>query len=136
MAGCLKTFLKGTTIPIPKSKNVNVTNSDNYRGITLRYVFGRIFYNIILNRYASLLVSSELQFGFKRKCSTTMCTMIVKEVISYYTYQNSNVFRTFLDASKPTDKVYVTVNLLFSLLLDRNIPPQIIRALLIMYTGQ
>jgi hypothetical protein len=85
---------------------VNVSNSDNYGGITLRSVFGRIFYNIILHRCASLLVSSELQFGFKRKCSTAMCTMIVKEVISCHTYQNINVFCIFLDASKAFDKIH------------------------------
>jgi hypothetical protein len=59
-------FVVGTTIPIPKNKKVNVTRSDNYRGITLSSVISRILDNIILRRHVSLLASCDLQFGFKR----------------------------------------------------------------------
>jgi hypothetical protein len=50
-------FVVGTTIPIPKNKNVNVARSENYRGITPSSVFGRILDNIIMRRYVSLLAS-------------------------------------------------------------------------------
>jgi hypothetical protein len=60
-------LLIGTTIPIPKSKHSNVTSSDNYRGITLSNIMGQILDNIIMTRYSTSLVSSDLQFGFKRK---------------------------------------------------------------------
>ena len=33
----------GILIPIPKGKNINVTDSGNYRGITLSFVFGKTF---------------------------------------------------------------------------------------------
>jgi hypothetical protein len=49
--------LMGTLIPIPKGNNGNVTASENYRGITLSSVFGRILDSIILCRYVSLLVT-------------------------------------------------------------------------------
>ncbi len=88
-------LLIGTTIPIPKSKHGNVTSSDNYRGITLNSIMGRILDNIILTRYSSLLVSSDLQFGFKRKRSTAMCSMVAKEVISHYTEYGSDVSAVF-----------------------------------------
>jgi hypothetical protein len=128
-------FVVGTTIPIPKNKNVNVTRSDNYRGITLSSVFGRILDNIIMRHHVSLLASCDLQFGFKRGRSTAMCTAVVKEVAAYYTQQvNSNVFCTFLDASKAFDKVHYCK--LFSRLIERNVPPLIIRVLLNMYSGQ
>jgi hypothetical protein len=126
--------LMGTLIAIPKGNNVNVTASENYRGITLSSVFERILNSIILCRYASLLATSDLQFGFKRKRSTAMCTMVVKEVTSYYMNHDSSVFCTFLDASKAFDKVHYCK--LFSLLLARNIPALIIRLLLNIYTGQ
>ena len=128
-------FVVGTTIPIPKNKNVNVTRSENYRGITLSSVFGRILDNIIMRRHVSLLASCDLQFGFKRGRSTAMCTAVVKEVLAYYTQQaNSNVFCTFLDASKAFDKVHYCK--LFSRLIERNVPPLVIRVLLNMYSGQ
>ena len=64
-----------------------------------------------------------------------MCTAVVKEVLAYYTQQaNSNVFCTFLDASKAIDKVHYCK--LFSRLIERNVPPLVIRVLLNMYSGQ
>jgi hypothetical protein len=84
-------FLMGTFIPIPKGNNANDTASENYRDITSSSVFGRILDSIILSSYASLLVTSDLQFGFKRKRSTAMCTMGVKELI-YYMNHDSSVF--------------------------------------------
>jgi hypothetical protein len=125
----------GHTIPIPKNKNVNVTRSDNCRGIMLSSVIGRILDNIIMHRLVSLLASCDLQFGFKRRRSTAMCTAVVKEVAAYYTQQvNSNVFCTFLDASKAFAKVHYCK--LFSRLIERNVPPLIIRVLLNTYSGQ
>jgi hypothetical protein len=66
-------FLRGTIIPISKSKNSKVNNSYIYRGITFSSVFGRILDGIVFNRYVSMLVSSELQFGFKLRRSIRPC---------------------------------------------------------------
>ena len=60
---------------------------------------------IVLMRYIDKLESSRLQFGFKAKHSTAMCTMIVKEVISYYVNNGSQVACTFLDATKAFDRL-------------------------------
>jgi hypothetical protein len=75
-------FVVGTAIPIPKNKNVNVTRSDNYHGITLSSVIGIILDNSIMRRHVSLLASCDRQFGFKRGQSTAMCTAVVKEVVA------------------------------------------------------
>ena len=69
--------LVSTVIPIPKGKNTNVTVSANYRGIALSSIIGKIIDLILMNRYYDKLVTSELQFGFKEKRSTTMCSMIL-----------------------------------------------------------
>ena len=127
-------FLLSTTVPIPKGRNANLTNSENYRGITLSSVFGRLLDLIILNRYSDQLNSSELQFGFKRNRSTAMCSMIAKEVISYYTNCNSSVHCVFLDSSKAFDRIEYCK--LFRLLLDRKISSHVIRILLNMFTNQ
>jgi hypothetical protein len=94
-------LLIGTTIPIPKGKHGNATSSDNYRGITLSSIMGGILDSVILIRY-----SSDLQFGFKRKRSTAMCSMFAKEVILHYTNHGSNVSAVFLGASKAFEKVH------------------------------
>ena len=53
--------------PIPKGRNVNISDSSNFRGIALSSVFGKLFDNrpIVLERYGEKLMSCELQFGFK-----------------------------------------------------------------------
>ena len=66
--------------------------------------------------------------------SAAMCTMVVKETISYYINNGSPVTCTFLDASKAFDRVEYCK--LFNLLVARGMPPVIIRLFLNMYTNQ
>ena len=127
-------FCVCSIVPIPKARNANLTDSENYRGIALSSIFGRIFDLIVLHRYSNNLTSCDLQFGFKKNRSTAMCSMIAKEVIAYYVNSNSNVHCVFLDSSKAFDKVEYCK--LFNLMLDRHISPHVIRVLLNMYTGQ
>ena len=65
--------------------------------------------------------------------SISMCTSLIKEVHSYYNSNCSSVYCTLLDATK----AFVRVNYckLFKLLIDRRLPPLILRFLLQMYTG-
>jgi len=37
-------IIRALSYPYLKAKNVNVTDSGNYRGITLSSIFGKIFY--------------------------------------------------------------------------------------------
>ena len=127
-------FCECSIVPIPKARNANLTDSENYRGIALSSVFGRIFDLIVLHRYGDDLIPCDLQFGFKKNRSTAMCSMIAKEVIAHYVNSNSNVHCVFLDSSKAFDKVEYCK--LFNLLLDRHISPHVIRVLLNMYTRQ
>ena len=65
--------------------------------------------------------------------STSMCTSLIKEVISYYNSNCSSVYCTLLDATKAFDRVNYCK--LFKLLIDHRQPPLILRFLLQMYTG-
>ena len=104
--GCVPECMPtSTVIPIPKGKQANRTDSNNYRGIALSSVFGKLFDLVMLTRYCESLRSCNLQFGFKARRSTDMCTMILKESIAYYVNHNSSVYCTFLDASKAFDRV-------------------------------
>ena len=117
-----------TVIPIPKGRNVNLSDSSNNRVIALSSIFDQI----IVSRYVDKLCTSDLQFGFIRHRSTNLCTMVLKEAISYYINNGSSVFCALLDATKAFDRVeYVT---LFKLLMVRDIPPVSLRLLLNMYT--
>jgi len=72
-----------------------------------------------------MLITSELQFGINAKYST--CTLILKEAVSYVN-NDSSVFCTFQYAKKAFDGIRNCR--LFCMLIDRGIPPCIIRVLL------
>ena len=52
-----------------------------------------------------ILLTSNAQFAFKKCHSTSMCTALVKEVVSYYNGRNTNVYACLLDATKAFDCV-------------------------------
>lgn len=127
-------FLISTIISIPKNKRKSLNDSDNYRGIALSSVLGKVFDRIILMKNSVELSTSDLQFGFKPKHSTTQCTFVVDEVTKYYTKHGSNVFVMLLDATKAFDRVnYIK---LFRLLLKRGLCPLLCRFLAFTYTKQ
>ena len=89
---------------------------------------------VILNQQKDKLSTSNLQFGFKEKSSTTMCTFMALETIERYNNSGSEVHVVLLDASKAFDRVdYIK---LFNKLLDRGMCPLTVRLLLTMYTKQ
>ena len=122
-----------TIIPIPKGSQSGC-NSNNYRGIALSSILGKVIDLILLERLSSKLDTSHLQFGFKRGHSTNMCTMVLKETVAYYTSHESSVHCVMLDATKAFDRV--DYYKLFAKLINRNISPVVIRFLLNLYTNQ
>ena len=88
-------LVTSTILPIPKVKCVSSVSSDNFRGIALSSIFVKLFDNIVIRRYYDQLCTSELQFGFKQKSSTHMCTMVLKETMSYYVHNSSPVYCIF-----------------------------------------
>ena len=75
-----------------------------------------------------------MQFGYKKGHSTTMCTLIYKEIINQYINNGSYVYSCLLDASKAFDRVYYRK--LFRILLFKKIPILIIRLILDSYLRQ
>ena len=108
-------------IPLPKGQK-DASLADNYRPIALASSLSKL---IVLVQYSSYLLSSPLQFGFKVGMSTSLCTGIVKNVISRYIHNGSSVLGCFLDASKAFDMV--DHGKLFHKLLERGLPPSILR---------
>jgi len=68
-----------------------LNHSSNYRGITLGSPIGKAVDNFILGDNVNILKSSDLDFGFKPKHSTTQCTFVLNEIIDYYIRQYSSV---------------------------------------------
>ena len=83
------------------------------------------------------IVIFRLQFDFKAKSSTVLCTTMVNETIQYYIQnvgQAVYLHVLLLDASKAFDKV--SYEKLFTFLLARNVCPKIVKLLYYMYTHQ
>jgi len=62
-------IITSTVIPIPKKRNCDMSDSENFRGISLSSLFGKIFDNVILSKFQENLCTSDLQFGFKQNSS-------------------------------------------------------------------
>ncbi len=125
-------WLTGTILPLLKSSNLDKSLVTSYRPITLSSLFGKIVDMLVLSRYHGLFASSDRQFGFKKGCSTNHCTFVIKEVVSYYLNNNSDVFACALDMQKAFDRVDLMV--LFKKLSMRAFPPVIIRFVFILYS--
>ena len=87
-----------------------------------------------MRTFGTVLSTCDLQCGFKENGSTNMCTFMVKETVQYYYQNNSNVYAAVLDASKAFDRIEYCK--LFNMLIDRNMPPLVIRLLINLYTKQ
>ncbi len=90
---------------------------------------------IILIKEEQSLSSSYLQFAFKHGASTTQCTFILNETVSYYNFNHTNVYAVFLYTSKDFDH-HVQYCKLFNELVIYNISPMVLRFFLNMYTNQ
>ena len=127
-------LLLGTMIPLIKDGRMSKQNSDNYRSLTIGTGLSKLLETIILKQQDDALKTSDLQFGFKAKSSTTMCTFMVLETIEHYRRSGSDVHVMLLDASKAFDRVnYIK---LFEKLLNKGMCPLTVRLLLNMYTKQ
>ena len=121
-------------LPLFKGGLKNPHLSDSYRAIAGSSQILKLFDNVILLLWGDLLGSDTLQFGFKKGTSTTQCSWLVMEVASYYLRQGSPVIATLLDCSKAFDKCVFSS--LFTKLMDRRLPPIVVRVLIFVYEEQ
>ena len=118
-------LLLATLIPIPKDKMGDFTSSNNYRSIALSSLILKIFDWIIIFLFGETLGLDDLQFSYQKNCSTTMCSWMVIESISYFTRNGSDIFTCAMDMTKAFDMVQHSlmfkklINLRFSLIFTR-----------------
>ena len=113
-------FMKGSISPIVKDSQGDVSNVSNYRGITLGCLPAKLFEFAIQMKIVHLLDTDFLQFGFKRRTSTSHAMFTLKTTVEYFVKRGSKVYVAFLDATKAFDRI--SHYGLFSKLMDRQIP--------------
>ena len=121
-------------LPLFKGGLKNPHSSDSYRAIAGSSQILKLLDYVILLLWGDLLGSDSLQFGFKEGTSTTQCSWLVMEVASYYLRQGSPVTATLLDCSKAFDKCVFSS--LFTKLLEKQVPPIVVRVLVCVYEEQ
>lgn len=87
-------------VPVIKDKAAKLNSLQNYRPIALASILSKVLENILLTRLEMYLLTSDNQFGFKKKHGTDMCIYALKEIVGKYHRQNSSVFLCFIDATK------------------------------------
>jgi hypothetical protein len=85
-------LLMATIASVPKDSRGNMCSDANYRGIALSSSIGKVLDRLFIYKNLQNLCTSDLQFAYKKKLSTTTCTLVMKEIIKYYMDNQSNVY--------------------------------------------
>ena len=65
----------------------------------------KLFDKIISEKHEDNLISDDLQFGYKKQCSTIACTSLLLNTVEYYRENDSDCYMLLLNASKAFDGV-------------------------------
>ena len=99
-------FLSSVIVPIIKDRCGDITDMNNYRGIAISSVKSKVLDLVLLDRIEKLLITNEIQFGFKRKHSCADCSFLLKSAVDYYLNRGHDKgFVCALDLSKAYDRV-------------------------------
>jgi ribonuclease HII len=71
-------LLVNTELPIPEEKNLNHSDSADYKGIALSSIVGKIIDAHVITRFDSHLTESNSQFGYKTGFPSAICSMILQ----------------------------------------------------------
>ena len=100
-----KTLLIAVIVPLLKDKLGDSGCRDNYRTIALSSILLKIFDLMVILLFGKSLGMDEMQFSYQKDCSTTICTWLVVESVSYFLRNGNEVFSCFMDMKKAFDMV-------------------------------
>ena len=102
-------WTKGIIVPVPKKGDLSDAN--NYRGITLTSIFSKIFSIMLDNRLRKWAESNDIihdcQYGFRQKRSTVDLVFILSSIVNKVIKQERRkLYCSFVDFQKAFDLVY------------------------------
>ena len=97
----------GFIIPLHKKGNKN--DVENYIGITLLSMFGKLFSKIINNRLdnwaENYYVYIKAQAGFRRQMGTVDNVFVLHSLITHFVNEEKRLYAAFIDFTKAFDYV-------------------------------
>ena len=127
-------LLPATLVPLLKDKMGDICSSSNYRSIAISSLFLKIIDWLIILLFGKTLGLDDLQFSYQQNSSTTMCSWLLVETVSYFLRNSTEVFSCMTDMSKAFDLVRHST--LFEKLILLGLSTIFIRLILIMYLLQ
>ena len=126
-------FKSGIITSVHK-KGKDPSKMDNYRGITVSSILGKLFETVILNRLVELNKDqSQLQYGFTKGLSPTMASLIVSEGILDSNLKGEPLYIAALDTQKAFD--VVSHPILMKMLYIQGINSHLWQVIRSMYSG-
>ena len=126
-------LLRGNISPLVKDRDGNMSDSSNYRAITLSSIFIQMFESLQKAKFGYFFPDSDYQFGFKPGVSTSHAIFSLKNTVDYFTNNGSRVFLSFLDCSKAFDRISHWG--LFIKLIGRNVPLCFLMCVIYLYSN-
>ena len=121
-------------LPLLKNALKDPADPNSYRAIAGSSIVLKLFDKTVLLIWGHLLSSDSLQFGYKQETSTTQCSWLVLEVVNHFLRAGSHPIITLMDCTKAFDMCRFST--LFGRLLDKKIPPIVVRTLATVYEDQ
>ena len=100
-----KQWVDSVIVPVPKKGDLHCC--DNWRGISLLNVAGKVFTRLIADRISDISESiiDETQCGFRKQRGTVDMVFVARQLQEKAREQNSQLFMCFFDLKKAYDSV-------------------------------
>ena len=122
---------------MPLHKKGNIENVENYRGITLLSVVGKLFTNILntrLNEWAEQYqVYVEAQAGFRKGMGTLDNIFVMHGIITHCLNKSEFLYSAFIDFKKAFD--FVVMDVLWFKLIQNGVRGKILNVIQSMYSN-
>ena len=128
-------FLQHVLVPVPKKGDLS--QYDNYRGITLLPVAVKLYNRMLLNRIRDPIerLLRPSQHGFRRGRCTLEPILILRRLIEIFRQRKgtARLVAVFIDFTKAFDSIHRAR--MFAILAAYGVPDELIRAIRCLYTG-
>jgi len=119
-------FRHSYIVPVPKPKDcrTKAMRCDDFRGIAISPVLSKFFEHCFLDRFQSLLISGDNEFGFKKGIGCSHAIYTARKAVNNILSGGSTANLCAIDLSKAFDKV--NHHALYIKLIKRYIPVKLL----------